>query len=78
METKLALYIALVDGFVLILLMIFIRVSLTTYFSDIWELLKEMSKEISKSQKEIQAKQKEIEEKQEVILTHIQCNNGHN
>jgi hypothetical protein len=69
METKLALYIALVDAFVLILLMIFIRVSLTTYFSDIWELLKK----IIKTQEEIQIKQKEIEEKQEVTLTHIQC-----
>lgn len=69
METKLALYIALVDAFVLLLLMLFIRTSLNTYFSEIWELLKD----IRKRQEEIQVKQKEIEEKQEVTLTHIQC-----
>lgn len=69
METKLALYIALVDAFVLLLLMLFIRTSLNTYFSEIWELLKD----IRKRQEEIQAKQKEIEEKQEVTLTYIQC-----
>lgn len=69
METKLALYIALVDAFVLLLLMLFIRTSLNTYFSEIWELLKD----IRKRQEEIQAKQKEIEERQEVTLTHIQC-----